>query len=88
MLNALVLLAYIACVPAANWLIGHVGVVCVPRGPCLIPVGFGLTAPSGVLLAGLALVLQFLAGQLVGKAWMVFGATLVLWVGQANRRPS
>ena len=58
------LAAFIACVPAANWLIGNLGTVCVPQGPCLIPVtpGFngsgGLTAPSGVLMVGLALVLR------------------------------
>ncbi len=46
-------LAYIATIPAANWLIGNVGTTCVPNGPCLIPVGFGLMAPSGVLMVGL-----------------------------------
>ena len=52
------LLAFIATIPAANWLIGNVGTTCIPSGPCLIPVGFGLMAPSGVLLIGLALVLR------------------------------
>lgn len=54
----LILAAYIACVPLANWLIGNVGTTCVPSGPCLIPVGFGLMAPSGVMMIGLALVLR------------------------------
>lgn len=45
-------------VPAANWLIGNIGLVCIPEGPCLIPVGFGLMAPSGVLMIGAALVLR------------------------------
>ena len=49
--------AFTLCVPAANWMIGNVG-QCVPGGPCLIPVGFGLMAPSGVLMIGLALVLR------------------------------
>lgn len=49
---------FAATIPAANWLIGNVGTVCVPSGPCLIPVGLGLMAPSGVLLIGLALVLR------------------------------
>ena len=32
-------LAFIACIPAANWMIGHVGTVCAPpHGPCLVPV--------------------------------------------------
>lgn len=51
-------LAFLATVPAANWLVGNAGTVCVPDGPCLIPVGFGLDAPSGVLVIGLAFVLR------------------------------
>jgi uncharacterized PurR-regulated membrane protein YhhQ (DUF165 family) len=39
-------------------MIGNVGTVCIPSGPCLIPVGFSLMAPSGVLMIGLALVLR------------------------------
>jgi uncharacterized PurR-regulated membrane protein YhhQ (DUF165 family) len=50
--------AFAATVPIANWLIGHVGTECMPGGPCVVPVGFGLTAPSGVLMIGLALVLR------------------------------
>ena len=50
--------AFAATIPAANWLIGNVGTVCVPDGPCLIPVAPGLMAPSGVLMIGLALVLR------------------------------
>jgi uncharacterized PurR-regulated membrane protein YhhQ (DUF165 family) len=52
------LAAFIATIPAANWLIGNVGTVCIPDGPCLIPVAPGLMAPSGVLMIGLALVLR------------------------------
>lgn len=52
------LAAFAATVPAANWLIGNVGTVCIPEGPCLIPVGFGLMAPSGVLMIGAALILR------------------------------
>lgn len=64
------LAAFIACVPAANWLIGNVGTVCVPQGPCLIPVApFGITAPSGVLMIGLALVLRDLVQRRLGKSW-------------------
>ena len=50
--------AYLACIPLANWLISNVGTTCLPNGPCRIPVGFGLLAPSGVLVIGLALVLR------------------------------
>lgn len=56
-------------IPAANWLIGHAGTVCVPEGPCLIPVGPGLMAPSGVLMVGLALVLRDLVQRRLGLAW-------------------
>lgn len=64
-----VFLAYLATIPAANWLIGHVGTFCVPDGPCLIPVGFGLSALSGVLMIGVALVLRDAVQQLLGLRW-------------------
>lgn len=67
----LVLVAFLACIPAANWLIGNVGVKCVPNGPCIIPVGFGLMAPSGVLLIGLALVLRDLVQRWLGIRWVL-----------------
>jgi uncharacterized PurR-regulated membrane protein YhhQ (DUF165 family) len=64
------LAGFIACVPAANWLIGNLGTVCIPQGPCLIPVApFGITAPSGVLMIGLALVLRDLVQRRLGKGW-------------------
>ena len=58
--------AFMACVPLANWMIGHVGTVCVPGGPCVVPVAPGLAAPSGVLIAGLALVLRDLVQRCLG----------------------
>jgi queuosine precursor transporter len=67
------LVAFAACVPAANWLIQHVGTFCVPNGPCLIPVAPGLTAPSGVLLVGVALVLRDLVQRRLG-VWPAMGA--------------
>src|SRR5215471_15781605 len=67
-------------IPAANWLIGHVGTTCVPNGPCLVPVAPGLMAPSGVLMIGLALVLRDLVQRRIGRAWslaaIVAGAIL------------
>ena len=66
-------LLYLATVPAANWLIGHVGTPCVPGGPCLIPVGFGLTAPSGVLMIGAALVLRDVVHRNLGPGWAAVG---------------
>ena len=63
------------CIPAANWLIGHAGTVCVPQGPCLIPVAPGVMAPSGVLMIGLALVLRDLVQRRLGVFWAL-GAIL------------
>jgi len=60
---------FVACVPAANWLIGNVGTFCVPNGPCLIPVAPGIDAPSGVLMIGLALVLRDLVQRRLGVGW-------------------
>lgn len=65
--------AFIACIPTANWMIGHWGAVCVPHGPCLVPVfpwgpeGKPLMAPSGVLMIGLALVLRDLVQRRLGR---------------------
>jgi uncharacterized PurR-regulated membrane protein YhhQ (DUF165 family) len=65
----LFLAAYIACIPAANWMIGNLGTVCVPQGPCLIPVAPGVMAPSGVLMVGLALVLRDLVQRRLGISY-------------------
>lgn len=63
------LLLFCLCIPLANWLIGNVGTVCPPDGPCLIPVWPGILAPSGVLAIGLALVLRDLVQRRLGLAW-------------------
>ena len=66
-------LGFIACIPLANWMIGHVGTVCIPQGPCLVPVapwgpdGHALMAPSGVLMIGLALVLRDMVQRRLGR---------------------
>lgn len=74
------LAAFAACVPLANWLIQNVGTVCVPNGPCLVPVAPGITAPSGVLMIGVALVLRDLVQRRLGVNWalgaIVFGGAL------------
>jgi uncharacterized PurR-regulated membrane protein YhhQ (DUF165 family) len=67
------LVGFIATIPAANWLIGNAGTICVPNGPCLIPVGFGLMAPSGVLMIGLALVLRDIVQRTLGIKWALAG---------------
>ncbi|MFN3672707.1 MAG: VUT family protein [Bosea sp. (in: a-proteobacteria)] len=67
-------------IPLANWMIGHVGLVCVPNGPCLVPVAPGVDAPSGVLMIGLALVLRDMVqrrlGARMGLVAIVIGAAI------------
>jgi queuosine precursor transporter len=60
------LVLFCLTIPAANWMIGHVGTVCVPKGPCLVPVAPGVMAPSGVLMVGAALVLRDLVQRRLG----------------------
>jgi len=71
---------FLACVPFANWLIQHVGTVCVPNGPCLVPVAPGIMAPSGVVVVGAALVLRDVVQRCLGLGWglaaIVLGALL------------
>ena len=52
------LVLFCLTIPAANWMIGQVGTICVPDSACLIPVAPGLLAPSGVIMIGAALVLR------------------------------
>jgi uncharacterized PurR-regulated membrane protein YhhQ (DUF165 family) len=79
------LAAFGLTIPLANWMILHVGTLCLPNNPCLIPVlpkigGFSLMAPSGVLMIGIALVLRDLVQRRLGVAYsaaaVVFGAVL------------
>ena len=65
------LAGFTACIPAANWLIGNVGTLCLPDSPCLIPVAPGVMAPSGVVMIGLALVLRDLVQRRLGRLWAV-----------------
>jgi queuosine precursor transporter len=66
--EGLIFLALFALtIPAANWLIGHVGTACVaPHGPCVVPVAPGVMAPSGVTMVGVALVLRDLVQRRLG----------------------
>ena len=63
------LVLFLGCIPAANYLIGNVGAVCVPQGPCLVPVAPGLMAPSGVITVGAALVLRDVVQRQLGAGW-------------------
>jgi uncharacterized PurR-regulated membrane protein YhhQ (DUF165 family) len=82
------LVGFTLTIPAANWLIGNAGTVCVPNGPCLIPVAPGIMAPSGVLMIGLALVLRDLVQRRLGIyasiIAVVIGAALSSWLAPAS----
>jgi len=60
------LVLFCMTIPMANWMIGNVGTLCTPHGPCLLPVAPGLMAPSGVLMIGAALVLRDLVQRRLG----------------------
>src|SRR3954464_9723695 len=70
--GALFLVLFCLTVPAANWMIGHVGTLCPPDGPCLVPVAPGLMAPSGVVMVGLTLVLRDLVQRRLGAGVSLF----------------
>jgi queuosine precursor transporter len=83
------LILFALTIPLANWLIGHVGTSCVgPQGPCLVPVAPGLMAPSGVMMAGIALVLRDLVQRRLGTAIsalaIVFGSGLSALLAPAS----
>jgi queuosine precursor transporter len=82
--GALFLALYTLTIPAANWMIGHVGTVCPPGAPCLIPVAPGLMAPSGVVMVGLALVLRDLVQRRLCASASLFaialGAAISAWL--------
>ena len=67
----IVSLLFMLTIPLANFLISNFGTVCIESGPCLIPVGFGLLAPSGVLVVGAALVLRDWLQELTNWKWAV-----------------
>ncbi|MBA3517215.1 MAG: VUT family protein [Rhizobiales bacterium] len=80
----LLIAAFAATIPAANWMIGNVGTTCTPDGLCLIPVWPGVMAPSGVLAIGAALVLRDLVQRRAGSVWalvaVMTGTLLSFWV--------
>lgn len=69
-------LLFLATIPVSNFMIGNIGTSCIADGPCMLPVGFGYTAPSGVFMIGIALVLRDLIQERYGK-WSAFLAVLV-----------
>lgn len=69
MIGYIAVILFALTIPAVNWLIGNVGVQFGPNEPHLIPVGFGLMAPSGVLMVGAALVLRDIVHEKLGAIW-------------------
>lgn len=82
MYKYLLIAAFAATVPAANWMIGNVG-ECTPNGPCLVPVGFGLMAPSGVLMVGVALALRDAVHSMLGAKYALIAIALGVFLSAA-----
>lgn len=67
------LVAFVACVWAANYAIAHWGnAPAFPGGPHTVTL-LGLTAPSGVLIVGLSFTFRDLAQWALGRWWVVVG---------------
>jgi uncharacterized PurR-regulated membrane protein YhhQ (DUF165 family) len=69
------LLAFAGLIYLANWMIANVG-QCSPGGPCVLPVGFGLMAPSGVYAAALVLATRDALHETGGRRWVLAGVVL------------
>jgi uncharacterized PurR-regulated membrane protein YhhQ (DUF165 family) len=80
------LVLFCLTIPAANWMIGHIGTVCVDGGLCLVPVAPGVMAPSGVLMVGAALILRDLVQRRLGVEFGI-GAIIVGAVLSAGLAP-
>lgn len=63
--------AFVATVIAANWAISHLGTDVTPDGTHTVPVGFGLTAPSGVVFAGIAFGLRDGLHEAASRWWII-----------------
>lgn len=84
----LFLVLFCLTIPAANWMIGHVGTVCAPLGPCLLPVAPQIMAPSGVLMIGIALVLRDLVQRRLGVGFGIAAILVGALISAALAPPS
>ena len=66
-IGAVALAVYGGSILAANWLIRNVGTVTLPDGTHLLPVGFGLLAPSGSYAAGVTVVARDVVQRSMGR---------------------
>ena len=76
LIKVIAVAVFIGSIFGANYMISNVGTVCVPDGPCLIPVGFGIEAPSGILAIGIAFTARDAVQRLLG-VWWAIGAVVV-----------
>ncbi len=67
---------YCASIVSANWLIRNVGAVVLPDGSHLVPVGFGLLAPSGAYAAGVTFVARDVVQRSAGQRWALAAIAL------------
>jgi uncharacterized PurR-regulated membrane protein YhhQ (DUF165 family) len=67
LIGAVALVLYGGSILAANWLIRNVGTVTLPDGTHLLPVGFGLLAPSGAYAAGVTFVARDVVQRSMGR---------------------
>lgn len=79
---------FILTIPAMNWVVMNVGTVCTKDGPCLIPVWPGLMAPSGVLMAGVALVLRDGLQSKLGVRWSLYAILIGAALSAVFSEPS
>ncbi len=81
-LGVLAFSIYVLVIVGANWMIAHIGTPI--AGGHLLPVGFGLEAPSGVYLAGVAFIardfVQRALGTRFGFIAVVVGAIVSVFV--------
>lgn len=63
------LIVYGVSIYLANWMIRSVGTVVLPDGSHLLPVGFGLMAPSGTYAAGITFVARDVVQRTIGRRW-------------------
>jgi len=59
---------FLSTIVAANYFVENIGTQFAPGDPHTLPVGFGLRAPSGVLLVGLAFTLRDVVQRTLGTA--------------------
>lgn len=74
--GAIFLALFAACIPLSNWMLSNIGTVCPANGPCLIPIGFGLMAPSGVVVVGAALLFRDLVQRRLGLNWALLAIAI------------